>query len=293
MRIVAKLFGVLVLFVVLAGIGLAVHLYYAGRTHSENPQYVALGSSFAAGPGITERAPGSPITCGRSKDNYPHLLARKQQLSLVDVTCSGAITKYILEDGPMLQPAQINAVSEETELVTVTIGGNDVSYMGNLMALGCDASTGSVERFLGVCRVKSVEKVDKDFAALPSRLTKIANEVHARAPKARLIFVNYFTVLPESGTCKRLELSVEAADRMRMVAQRLASTIHDVALNNHAEVLDLSSLSASHNVCAKDPWLQGRHTGSFFIAPLHPNLEGMEATAEALNQLLDKPSAAQ
>ncbi len=277
----------------LAGIGLAVHLYYAGHTHSEKPQYVALGSSFAAGPGVTELSPGSPITCGRSNDNYPHLLARKRQLSLVDVSCSGAITKHILEDGPMLQPAQISAINAETELVTVTIGGNDVSYMANLMALGCDASTGSVERFLGACHVKTVEQVESDFAELPSRLSKIATEIHARAPKVRLVFVNYFTVLPESGTCKRLGLSVEAADRMRIVAERLASTIRDVALNNHAELLDLSSLSASHNVCAKDPWLQGRHTASFLIAPLHPNLEGMEATAVALNQLLDKPSAAQ
>ena len=283
----------IVLCVVLAGIGLAVHLYSAGRNHSEKPQYVAMGSSFAAGPGVTERASGSPITCGRSKDNYPHLLARKRQLSLVDMSCSGAITKHILEDGPMLQPAQISAIDAETELVTITIGGNDVSYMGNLMALGCDASTGSVERFLGACHVKAAEQVERNFAELPGRLTKIATEIHARAPKARLVFLNYFTVLPESGTCKRLGLSVEAVDKMRVVAQRLADTIRDAALSNRAELFDLSSLSAPHNVCANDPWLQGRHTGSFLIAPLHPNLQGMEVTAEALNQFLNKPSVAQ
>jgi hypothetical protein len=37
--------------------------------------YVALGGSFAAGPGIGRRAPGSPRPAMRSASNYPHLVA--------------------------------------------------------------------------------------------------------------------------------------------------------------------------------------------------------------------------
>jgi lysophospholipase L1-like esterase len=209
------------------------------------------------------------------------------------MSCSGANTKHVLQGGQMLQDAQLSAVNEETELVTVTIGGNDVSYMGNLLALGCDSRTRLYARLLGACHVKPDEQVEKSFAALPDQLAQIAQQVHARAPKARLIFVNYFTVLPESGTCERLGLSAEAADKMRTVAKRLADITRDVAAANHAELFDLATLSASHNVCAPDPWLAGMHPAAVLAAPLHPNLEGMKAAAKGIDQFLDKPGAAQ
>jgi hypothetical protein len=36
--------------------------------------YVAMGSSFAAGPGISPRAAASPRRAGRSSGNYAHLV---------------------------------------------------------------------------------------------------------------------------------------------------------------------------------------------------------------------------
>jgi hypothetical protein len=53
-------------------------------------RYVALGSSMAAGPGIRPRAAGAPLWSGRSARNYPHLVAERLNLELVDVTFSGA-----------------------------------------------------------------------------------------------------------------------------------------------------------------------------------------------------------
>ncbi len=40
-------------------------------------KYVALGSSFAAGPGIPSPQPGTPAACGRSTNNYASLVARE------------------------------------------------------------------------------------------------------------------------------------------------------------------------------------------------------------------------
>ncbi len=66
------------------------------RWHSlpaqNNAEYVALGSSFAAGPGDVKRSEGSLALCFQSDANYPHLLARRYGLSLYDATCSGATT---------------------------------------------------------------------------------------------------------------------------------------------------------------------------------------------------------
>jgi len=53
-------------------------------------RYVAMGSSFAAGPGLRPRVKGSPRLAGRSHANYAHLVAARLGLDLDDQTYSGA-----------------------------------------------------------------------------------------------------------------------------------------------------------------------------------------------------------
>src|ERR1700749_3285267 len=95
-------------------------------------RYVAMGSSFAAGPGISPRAAGSPRRAGRSSGHYAHLLARPLWLDLHDVTYSGATTGDILRPSAVGQPAQLDAVTPGTRLVTITAGGNDVGFLPRL-----------------------------------------------------------------------------------------------------------------------------------------------------------------
>lgn len=89
----------------------------------DGARYVAMGSSFAAGPGVGPNTPDSPQRCGRGTLNYPNLLAERLKLKLVDATCSGAKTVHVW---PMERSApQIDSVDGDTRLVTITIGGND------------------------------------------------------------------------------------------------------------------------------------------------------------------------
>jgi hypothetical protein len=81
-----------------------------------------MGSSFAAGPGISPRTAASPRRAGRSSGNYAHLVARPLGLDLHDVTYSGATTGDILRPSTAGQPAQLNAVTPDTRLVTITAG---------------------------------------------------------------------------------------------------------------------------------------------------------------------------
>lgn len=118
----------------------AVLFYQARQRPAGNPQYVALGSSFAAGIGLGPRAPGSPLVCMRSTNGYPQQLARMRGLSLVDVTCSGATAKHVLSGGQVFLGPQRDALSPSTELVTMTIGGNDVRYVGDLAMMAGSAS---------------------------------------------------------------------------------------------------------------------------------------------------------
>ena len=89
-------------------------------------RYVALGSSMAAGSGIRPRAASAPWRSGQSARNYPHLVAERLKLDLVDVTFSGATIAHVLADHQHGEPPQIAALNGSESLVTVTIGGNDV-----------------------------------------------------------------------------------------------------------------------------------------------------------------------
>lgn len=96
-------------------------------------RYVAMGSSFAAGPGIPTYVDSPPQPCTRSSNNYAHQLARRLKLDLVDVSCSGGVTADLLGPKGAL-PAQLDALTPGTRLVTVTIGGNDLGYLPQLVA---------------------------------------------------------------------------------------------------------------------------------------------------------------
>jgi lysophospholipase L1-like esterase len=208
-------------------------------------------------------------------------------LSLVDMSCGGATTKDILEGGLAMLPPQIGAVTEETELVTVTIGGNDIGYLGNLMAMSCDSTTPWYLSAIGACRIRSAEQMERDLPKLGEHLVAIIDEVRRRAPRARIVLLNYQTILPQSGTCERLGLSSEQVDLMRGIAAKLAGTTDAVAKAHGALLFDAMRLSQDHDVCAREPWINGMHPpGGLLGAPLHPNLAGMTATAEGLSALL-------
>ena len=51
-------------------------------------------------------APGAPFGSGRSARNYPHLVAERLDLDLVDVTFSGATTAHVLADRHRGAPAR-------------------------------------------------------------------------------------------------------------------------------------------------------------------------------------------
>src|SRR5579875_3760178 len=121
-------------------------------------RYVALGSSMAAGPGIRPRATGAPWGSGRSARNYAHLVARRLNLDLVDVTFSGATTAHVLADRQRGAPPQVAALNGSEALVTVTIGGNDVGYIPLLMA----ASLPDVLRHVPLLGGRVAELLDRD-----------------------------------------------------------------------------------------------------------------------------------
>lgn len=258
---------------------------------SSAAQYVAMGSSFAAGPGVGTRTPESPFRCGRSADNYAHLFAQKRGLTLMDVTCSGAMTESILKNWRSLPP-QLDAVGPQTKLVTVTIGGNDVSYVGNLFGWSCENAPQRISAVWSklVCKVVPAGTVEEKFTTLEDKMRGIVDGVHQRSPNAKVIFVDYVTILPASGSCPdKLPLSEAELDQARAVSARLAALTETVAKETGSGLVKASELRGGHDVCSADPWVFGlqfpESPSIYGPVAYHPNAEAMQAVADQLDRI--------
>jgi len=164
-------------------------------------RYVALGSSMAAGPGIRPSAAGAPFRAGRSERNYPHLVAERLGLDLVDVTYSGATTANVLTDSQHGAPPQVEALDGSEDLVTVTIGGNDAGYVPLLTVAGLPRIVRSVPLLGGVVRdMLDPTARDRALVGVAESLKAVGRTLRQRSPRAKVLFVDYLTLLPPAGT---------------------------------------------------------------------------------------------
>lgn len=153
----------------------------------------ALGSSFAAGPGIE---PLEDPTAGRSSRNYAHQLASKLNADLTDLTVSGATLLNILNErqylGRQAFDAQLDHLPKDSDIITLTCGGNDIGYIGCL-------TQDSLMSYLGGggqdSQSQALTAPFLDLHQLTSRLLEVLDKVHSLAPNARVFLVEYLTLI--------------------------------------------------------------------------------------------------
>ncbi|PZF06934.1 hypothetical protein DEI98_17045 [Curtobacterium sp. MCLR17_034] len=103
---------------------------------SRGDSYVALGDSYAGGFGVAPYGSGPAAGCFQSTTDYPHQVAASLGLQLDDRACAGATTGNISRvaqktgAGSATAPVQADALSKDTDVVTVSIGGNDLGFSG-------------------------------------------------------------------------------------------------------------------------------------------------------------------
>ncbi len=234
-------------------------------------RYVALGDSYTAGPLIpwmTEDQTG----CLRSTRDYPAVLAQwLRPDEFVDVSCSGADTRDLTAPqesfGPPVDP-QLDSVTPDTDLVTMGLGGNDFDLFVSLA---------------------SGERPDDVFGTLHStgdRLSAAVRAIHDRAPDAVVALVGYPRIVPESGSCDELGFAADDVRWLERVERALNAAIRAAAEREDALYVDTYRGSQGHDVCAADPWVNGRTTETFSALAYHPFAEGMTATAVAVHEAL-------
>lgn len=262
-------------------------LFHQGRQRPDmNSEYVALGSSFAAGLGLGPRVPGSPIVCQRSVNGYPQQLARMTGLSLTDMSCSGATASHVLRGGQVFLGPQIDALGPRTRLVTMTAGGNDIGYVGDLTAMAYRRRGGVAGFLVGRFWNGAQPVAERKFDQLRANLVATLGEIRRRAPQARIFMVTYPVIVPPKGTCTGLGINEDEAALMRSVGVRLAEVTREAAQEAGVTVIAMDQLSASHDACAASAWVNGAEPEHG--APFHPTLAGARATAELIKLAFEK-----
>ncbi|GHF87793.1 lysophospholipase L1-like esterase [Amycolatopsis bartoniae] len=251
----------------------------------QSGRYVALGDSYTSAP-RTGNAAGQPVGCQRSDNNYPHLVAAElHPVQFVDVSCAGATTEHLYEsqrtnDGT--NPPQLDALTPDTVLVTLGIGGNDVGLIGLIQQCGTDDvnATPCRNRLTAGGRDQLAQRIDQTAAKVGSALTAI----HGKTPNARVLLVGYPTVLPDGDGCfPFLPLVPADVAYLRDTADRLNAMLAEQAKTHGADYVDTATPSKGHDLCQKATvkWVEDL-VPSAPAAALHPNANGEKAMADAV-----------
>ncbi|MFF0214110.1 SGNH/GDSL hydrolase family protein [Streptomyces vinaceus] len=243
--------------------------------------YAALGDSYSAGAFVRPWAVDDG--CGRSTLSYPQQTARHLNVRLTDVTCSAAeVRAGVLEPqtefaGPPSvppkggwtpRPAQIEAVTASTDLVTLGIGGNSVGFV--------DVVTRCIEQGIAslgtgspctthYTRGSGARALDGRIAALEADLATTLKNIRSRAPHAKVAVVGYPAVVADRTGCsfgswRRLG-TVTRGDMpfLDALERRVNTVLRTQAQRAGAAYVDTYTSSTGHGVCAAPDqrWMYG------------------------------------
>ncbi|MBN1096980.1 SGNH/GDSL hydrolase family protein [Blastococcus sp. TML/C7B] len=251
-------------------------------------RYVALGDSYSAASGVLPPDLTAPPQCLRSTANYPHVIAAATGAQLTDVTCGAADTgDFLAAQYPGVAP-QLDAVAADTQVVTMTIGGNDSSVFLNAI-LQCGAAGLSTLGQGSPCRdTYGTSYEDTIRTTTYPALVQVLQAVRAKAPRAEVAILGYPWIVPAAGGCfDKMPIATGDIPYLRGVQATLNDAVRRAAKATGVTYVDMSRASDGHDACQPlgvrwvEPVLQGTNP-----VIVHPNARGEAGmAAEALKAL--------
>lgn len=255
------------------------NLFIPGGSPSD-VRYVAMGDSYSAGEGAPPFDAGTDVRgnrCHRSGEAWPRILSvlKPALLPPLLIACSGAKASDITVTSHYGESAQIQrlkVLGTEPDIITVTIGGNDVGFARILLhcvILNC-ARDGTLDE-----RIRFVKE------DLPSLLSDTLRAIHAVAPDARLILVGYPSLVPSDHSLKKgcHWLSRSESQGLVQMAAELDTVEHAVVAEAHAEFVSQLDALQGHELCTAQSWV---NPVSVFRAVRHYSGHPSEAGQQAL-----------
>jgi lysophospholipase L1-like esterase len=264
--------------------------------------YVALGDSYASGEGAFSYLPGTNTKsdqCHRATDGYAEQIAEFLGSTLDFAACSGAtipdFTQPNTEGNDEL--AQLGHLSEQTQLVTLSVGGNDVGFVPLMTdcvysglpdpygSPGCEARDSALlQQALGYLTTgvpsgcyqlpgHNYPTGNADICGPVESLAQLYEQIGALAPSAQIVVVGYphlfgnFTG-PQChvGTALGVEkfyVSRSDAQWLNSESDTIDQTISNsvsaaAAAGVNISFVDPTTTFAGHGLCdTGTPWLNG------------------------------------
>jgi len=260
--------------------------------------YVALGDSYSAGTGAPPYL--SSDGCYRSALSWPYLISADLGFTGSSFSfhpCAGAIIQNLTTQPQKvasgLEPPQEQWLSPSTQLVTLTVGGNDADF-AQVMATCV---------FIEACQVDWQKAVNLRISQLGSPLASLYETIAAKAPNATIIVMGYprfFPVVPPLACSTGLGLLLFVRPQMIWINSEIQSMDNTIANAVAAARQDgyksVRYVSGSydaftgHEMCTADPYY------NVFVPSLsqipssfHPNQSGNAQMAQLAEQAYQAP----
>ncbi|WP_329614700.1 SGNH/GDSL hydrolase family protein [Streptomyces brevispora] len=245
--------------------------------------------------------------CDRTDRSYPQVIDRDfgSLIDLTNVSCGAATIEDVTSKAqepigrhlpPFSQdpdypfppvPPQSEAVTSDTDVITVGVGGNTLGFADIL--LNCLQLGGGSDGTGTPCKDDLAETI-------PGRLTKVSTQynqmlatLHKKAPNAKTLAIGYPTVIPDdTSKCQannpRQFGSITRGDLdwlRSSVLEPLNTAIEkSTATQDTASFVDLYDSSRNHSVCDTDKWMEGIVNADNQLSLVHPNAKGHRNAAD-------------
>ncbi|HET9102471.1 MAG TPA: SGNH/GDSL hydrolase family protein [Solirubrobacteraceae bacterium] len=220
------------------------------------PGYVALGDSYSSGVG-TRVYYSDGTSCERSPDAYPPKISAARGYALSFQACSGAKTGDV-------NSSQLGPLSATTNLVTITIGGNDAGFSNVIVNCAayyftCGSAINSADSFIS--------------NQLPGLLNTTYGNIRSHAPNAHVVVLGYPHLFTSNGTtCNFNTLTSGNEKKLNSTADLLDSVISGRAAAHGFTYVDPRNAFLPHEVCSSSEWLNGQSNP--LSESYHPNISG-------------------
>ena len=280
--------------------------------------YVALGDSFASGEGAGDYHDGtnydnrddwnpgnwgddSHNRCRRSASSYAEQTYNSADFEFAGgftaVYCSGA-TQDDLDDPNDSNDAegpQLDALNDDTSLVTMSIGGNDLGF-GEVLA-ACVLNGGSGVAWTSGCQSDWNDTLDQRLEDLRPELIDLYTRIREQAPNARVVIMGYPRLFNDPpGEELNNMLYREDQAWMNSKADELNAMLREACRDAGVEFIDPTAAFLGHGVGAPDgeQWINDLDWGGPGLAvtdpsSFHPNAQGHAAMADLLAEQLRNP----
>lgn len=219
--------------------------------------YAALGDSYASGTGTREYYDSG---CQRSNHSYAKELAAQNGMNLNHAACSGARI-------PDVRANQLGALSASTNLVTISIGGNDAGFANVITQCAkpwpftCGGDINNARNFIN--------------NTLPGQLNTLYGEIETRAPNAQVVVIGYPRLFNGEECNFGARISPGEQSDLNGVADLLAGKIAAAATAHGFDFVDARGPFNTHRVCDDVEWVNG--LSNPIGESYHPNRAGHDA----------------